>query len=80
MVTKTKTRDTINMELDYRSYRRDVVKALGAGAVLTTGTSTALAQQDGEQTTQQTPGDGATETGTVHTVEMLIRGPPTNPA
>ncbi|MBV0922584.1 twin-arginine translocation signal domain-containing protein [Halomicroarcula limicola] len=64
------------------SSRRDVMKALGAGAVLSGLGGTATAQTDDGQTDDgqggdtPSPGDGA---GTVYEVETLIRGPPTNP-
>ncbi|MBX0294540.1 plastocyanin/azurin family copper-binding protein [Haloarcula nitratireducens] len=63
------------------SSRRDVMKALGAGAVLSGLGGTATAQTDDGETdagqSSDTPssGDGA---GTVYEVETLIRGPPTN--
>ncbi|GGN90637.1 MULTISPECIES: hypothetical protein [Haloarcula] len=60
------------------SSRRDVMKALGAGAVLSGLGGTATAQaDDGQQ-----GGGGEQETdgrGTVHEVQTLIQGPPTNP-
>ncbi|WP_135303216.1 hypothetical protein [Haloarcula amylovorans] len=62
------------------SSRRDVMKALGAGAVVsglggTTAAQTDSGQTDGEQGDTPSPSDG---TGTVYEVETLIRGPPTN--
>jgi plastocyanin len=69
------------------SYRRDVMKAIGAGAVLSGVSGSAMAQQDDDGGTTTDGGgetddgaeDGGTETGRVHRVETLISGPPTNP-
>lgn len=50
--------------------RRNVLRAIGAGAVLSAAGGTAIAQSD------DAADDG---TGTVHEVQTLISGPPTNP-
>jgi len=72
-----------------RSQRRTVMQALGAGATLWVFGGSAAAQQEddpdegggAEEGDGTGDGNGGTggETGTVHTVETLIRGPPTNP-
>ena len=71
-----------------RSYRRDVVKGIGAGASLAALGGSAAAQQEdgqGEETATPTPGDEdatgeeAEDAGTVHTVSTLIETPATNP-
>jgi len=71
----------------FSSRRRDLMKAVGAGAVLTTLGGSAVAQTDDDATETDDGMDGGegngeyggTETTTAHQVEMLIRGPPTNP-
>jgi len=68
----------------FSSYRRDLMKAVGTGAVLTTLGGSALAQADDEATeaddgmADDEP-DGETGTTTAYQVEMRISGPPTNP-
>lgn len=76
------TRDPLE---SLRTYRREVVKGIGAGAGLAAIGGTAAAQQGrgrGDGTPAPEPADeaedGTDETGTVHTVRMMI-GPATNP-
>lgn len=63
----------------FRSQRRTVMKALGAGATLSLLGGSGIAQQDGGMDDDGDDSGMGHETGTVHTVETLIRGPPTNP-
>jgi len=58
--------------------RRDVMKALGVGAVASGIGGTATAQEDGENG-ESDDADSDEAAGTVHEVRTLVQGPPTNP-
>jgi plastocyanin len=72
-----------------RPYRRDVMKSIGAGGVLSAVGGTGLASggdedhedEDDEREGEGDDGNGDEDdgTGTVHRVETTISGPPTNP-
>jgi plastocyanin len=61
----------------HTSNRRDVMKIIGAGTVLSALGGSAIAQETGE--TESQPGTGSVSETTVHQVRTLISVPPTNP-
>ena len=61
-------------------HRRPLMKAFGAGAAISVLGGSTVAQEDDEMDDEESSDDEAMDgTGTVHTVETLIRAPPTNP-
>ncbi|RLM53976.1 hypothetical protein DVK02_11150 [Halobellus sp. Atlit-31R] len=60
--------------------RRPLMKALGAGGALSAFAGSTVAREaHGREAAVESEDDDANSTGTVHTVETLIRAPATNP-
>ncbi|MGQ4554465.1 plastocyanin/azurin family copper-binding protein [Halobellus sp. GM3] len=82
------TDESLRSDDPLRSRRRPLMKVLGAGAALSMAGGTAVAQQDDEPVDEpdddsgvegDSDGEETDGTNAAHTVETLIRGPPTNP-